>query len=169
MTNITSAQSTWSEDNNTLAPDETPAESVSTPGQVEKTCSAVGLRRRLALQTNRTFIMFLDDTLSPWVGAKRYPSVPSVLGSVMGIASTFAHLATADGTLPPSYERTRPPLLSGVSASSRFAISPARSATSAIGMMMTWSALSLIIRLMGSVPSNKRKSVRYTTCGLFLP
>ncbi len=42
--------------------DEMPAESVSTPGQVEKTCSAVGLRRRLALQTNRTFIVFLDAT-----------------------------------------------------------------------------------------------------------
>src|ERR1700723_1483378 len=108
MTKITSAQSTCSEDNNTLAPDEVPAESVSTPGQVEKTCSAVGLRRRLALQTNRTFIMFLDDTLSPWVGAKRYPSVPSVLGSVMGIASAFAYRATADGTLHPIL-RTTPP------------------------------------------------------------
>ena len=48
---------------NTLAPDEMPAESVSTPGHLEKTCSAVGLRRRFALQTNRTFISSSIATL----------------------------------------------------------------------------------------------------------
>jgi hypothetical protein len=62
MTKMTSAQSTCSEDNNTLAPDEMPAESVSTPGQAEKTCSAVGLRKRLALQTKRTFMMLLSPS-----------------------------------------------------------------------------------------------------------
>src|SRR3954451_24969736 len=58
MTKMMSAQSTCSDDNKTLAPVEIPAESVSIPGQVEKTCSAVGLRRRLALQTNKTLVMF---------------------------------------------------------------------------------------------------------------
>jgi hypothetical protein len=52
-----SAHSTCSDDNGTLAPLEMPAESVSIPGQVEKICSAVGLRRRLALQTNKTLVM----------------------------------------------------------------------------------------------------------------
>src|SRR6266700_2506694 len=61
MTKMMSAHSSCSEDNNTSAPFEMPAESVSTPGQVEKTCSAVGLRRRLALQTNRTFIVLLNN------------------------------------------------------------------------------------------------------------
>ena len=53
MTKMMSAHSTCSDDNSTLAPLEMPAESVSIPGQVEKICSAVGLRRRLALQTNK--------------------------------------------------------------------------------------------------------------------
>jgi hypothetical protein len=44
MTKMMSAHSTCSDDNGTLAPLEMPAESVSTPGQVEKICSAVGLR-----------------------------------------------------------------------------------------------------------------------------
>ena len=48
MTKMMSAHSTCSDDNGTLAPLEMPAESVSIPGQVEKICSAVGLRRRLA-------------------------------------------------------------------------------------------------------------------------
>src|SRR4051812_11258114 len=57
MTKMTSAHSTCSDDNGTLAPLEMPAESISIPGQVEKICSAVGLRRRLALQTNKTLVM----------------------------------------------------------------------------------------------------------------
>src|SRR4029079_14615779 len=63
MTNMMSAHSICSADNNTTTPFETPAESVSMPGQVEKTCSAVGLRRRLALQTKRTLV-----SLSPACG-----------------------------------------------------------------------------------------------------
>src|SRR3984885_5924807 len=93
MTNITSAQSTWSEDNNPVAQDETPAESVSTPGQVEKTCSAVGLRRRLALQTNRTFIVFLHDTCNPWAGGNRYPSISAP--GVMGFTKSSTHPTSA--------------------------------------------------------------------------
>lgn len=56
MTKMMSAHSTCSVDNNTSASFEMPAESVSIPGQVENTCSAVGLRRRLALQTKRTLV-----------------------------------------------------------------------------------------------------------------
>src|SRR6188474_2480685 len=56
MTKMMSAHSICSDDNGTLAPLEMPAESVSIPGQVEKICSAVGLRRRLALQTKRTLV-----------------------------------------------------------------------------------------------------------------
>ena len=57
MTKMMSAHSICSDDKSTLAPLEMPAESVSIPGQVEKICSAVGLRRRLALQTNKTLVM----------------------------------------------------------------------------------------------------------------
>jgi hypothetical protein len=67
-----------SEDNNTLAPDEMPAESVSTPGQVENTCSAVGLRRRLALQTNRTFITLPRCHLQARYAGWAKQSVPTV-------------------------------------------------------------------------------------------
>ena len=56
MTKMMSAHSTCSDDNGTFAPLEMPAESVSIPGQVEKICSAVGLRSRLALQTKRTLV-----------------------------------------------------------------------------------------------------------------
>src|SRR5215475_11542668 len=56
MTKMMSAHSTCSDESSTFAPLEMPAESVSIPGQVEKICSAVGLRRRLALQTKRTLV-----------------------------------------------------------------------------------------------------------------
>ena len=56
MTKMMSAHSICSDDNGTFAPFEMPAESVSIPGQVEKICSAVGLRSRLALQMKSTLV-----------------------------------------------------------------------------------------------------------------
>src|ERR1700691_335936 len=72
MTKIMSAHSICSDDSCVVAPRLRPAESVSTPGHVENTCSAVGLRSLFALQTKRTLIMQFVLPTGPLGGSVNY-------------------------------------------------------------------------------------------------
>src|ERR1700733_12283947 len=76
MTKIMSAHSICSDDSSVLAPRLRPAESVSTPGHVENTCSAVGLRSWFALQTKRTLVMKFVLPTGPLGGSVDY-NVPN--------------------------------------------------------------------------------------------